>query len=171
MEQQHPANGRHPAARRSAALSRSAALGDMVSILLRAPKHRKMPLDSLRHAVLPAILLNQYRIARVLRPGSATAAPAGLAIWASVSDAVDRRLRAAKEQPVNLALDEWKSGETLWLIDLVAPSAIADEMLREIDEKVGRGQPVYTHVVGADGAIRVATVGELANSLKKSVAA
>jgi cytolysin-activating lysine-acyltransferase len=170
MEQQHPANGRHPAARRSAALSRSAALVDMVSILLRAPKHRKMPLDSLRHAVLPATLHNQYRMARVRKPGSAAAAPAGLAIWASVSDAVDSRLRAA-EQPVNLALDEWKSGETLWLIDLVAPSAIAGDMLREIDEKVGQGRPVYTQIVGADGAMRITTVGELVNSLKKTAAA
>jgi cytolysin-activating lysine-acyltransferase len=172
MEQENAATARQAApARRAAALSRSAALGDSVSILLRAPKYRKMPLEALRHTVLPAIFHNQYRIARVRKPGSTAATPAGLAVWASVSEAVDRRLRAAKEQPVNLAFDEWKSGETLWLIDLVAPSAIAGDMLKEIDEKVGKGRPVYTHIVGAGGALRIITAGELVNSLKKTAAA
>jgi hemolysin-activating ACP:hemolysin acyltransferase len=110
---------------------------------------------------------NQFRVARVRKAPNAQPAPAGFAMWASVSDAVDQRLRSATQQPVTLAFEEWKSGTHLWLIDLVAPSAIAASMLKEIDEKVGKGNPIFTHVVSAKGAMTVTTVGDLLSSLKK----
>ena len=50
---------------------------------------------------------------------------AGIAIWASVSDAVDAKIReqiAAGVFPVRLKADEWTSGDTHWLLDVVAPS-------------------------------------------------
>jgi len=176
MTRETPSNGtplqdaaapvRRPGAPRAGMPSRSAVLGDIVSILMRAPKHRTMPLESLGHFVLPAIMHDQFRIARIRKTGSAVAAPAGFAVWASVSEAVDQRLRAAKQLPVTLAYEEWRSGPILWLIDLVAPSAIAADMLKEIEEKVGRGKPVFMHVVSADGARQTTTVSDLANSLK-----
>ena len=71
------------------ALLRSAALGDIVSVMMRAPRHKTLSLASLRVNVLPAVLHNQYLIARIRpralanpsRPGS----PVG-----QRSDEVDR---------------------------------------------------------------------------------
>lgn len=158
------------AARRLDRLYRAAALGDIVSILMRAPKHRAMTLDALRVHVLPAIMHNQFRIARMRRPGNVQGGPAGFAMWASVSDAVDQRLRSGAQQPIRLSVDEWRSGPKLWLIDLVAPSAIAADMLREIGEKVGKGRPISTMIVAPDGGMVVTTVAELLEGLKKTSA-
>lgn len=49
---------------------------------------------------------------------------AGLAIWASVSEEVDAKLRdqiKGGAWPVRLKADEWNSGEINWLIDVIAP--------------------------------------------------
>jgi cytolysin-activating lysine-acyltransferase len=148
-------------------LSRSAALGDIVSILMRSPKHKALPLDSLRRSVLPAIMHNQFRIARIRKAGRIQAAPAGFAMWASVSDAVDERLRSATQQPITLAFDEWRSGSKLWLIDLIAPPALAATLLRDLDEKVGNGKQISAHVTSSNGGMAATTVATLLDSLKK----
>jgi cytolysin-activating lysine-acyltransferase len=146
--------------------SRSAVLGDIVTILMRAPRHKGLPLDALRHSVMPAIMHNQFRIARVRKAGTRYAAPAGFAVWASVSDVVDQKLRNAGSQPISLTFEEWRSGTNLWLIELVAPSAIAAGLLKEIDEKVGRGRPVFTHST-SQGVMKVTTVDEILSGLQK----
>ena len=49
---------------------------------------------------------------------------AGLAIWASVSDEVDARIREqikAGVFPVRLKAEDWISGDNNWLLDVIAP--------------------------------------------------
>lgn len=49
---------------------------------------------------------------------------AGFAIWASVSEAVDAKIREqikAGVWPVRLAPEDWTSGEINWLLDVIAP--------------------------------------------------
>ncbi len=125
---------------RMQALIRSAAFGEIVGILMLAPRHKRLTLEALRLFVLPAILNNQYMVVRVNRPGAGGAVPAGLALWASVSDEVDQRLRANAGAPMKLTAAEWKSGANLWLVDLVAPSAITGSLLKGLDGQ-GRERP------------------------------
>jgi hemolysin-activating ACP:hemolysin acyltransferase len=158
------------AGRPADALFRSAAFGEAVSILMRAPKHRTLPLSALGHHVLPAIVHNQFRIARIRRSGNTQAAPAGFAMWGNVSDAVDARLRSAPLQPIRLKFEEWQSGANLWLVDLIAPATIASDMLKEIDEKIGKGRPVSTLIAARDGTLQVTTITDLLRDLKKSAA-
>ena len=50
---------------------------------------------------------------------------AGLAIWASVSEEVDAKIREQAKAgvfPVRLAADDWNSGEINWLLDVIAPN-------------------------------------------------
>ena len=50
---------------------------------------------------------------------------AGLAIWASVSEEVDAKIReqiAAGVFPIKLKAEDWDSGEVNWLFDVIAPS-------------------------------------------------
>jgi cytolysin-activating lysine-acyltransferase len=158
------------AGRRADTLFRSAAFGEAVSILMRAPKHRNLPLSALSHHVLPAIVHNQFRIARIRRPDNTQAAPAGFAMWAAVSDAVDARLRSNVQHIIKLSLQEWSSGSNLWLIDLIAPASIAGDMLREIQEKIGQGRSISTIVAAGDGAVKVTTVADLLQEIKKKAA-
>lgn len=55
----------------------------------------------------------------------ANPAPVGVAIWASVSEEVDAKINEQVKAgvfPTRLAQDEWTSGETLWLLDILAPN-------------------------------------------------
>ena len=154
---------------RMRALVRSAAFGDVVTILMRAPKHKSMSLDALRVFVLPAIAHNQYLIARVRREKSGSLA-AGVALWASVSDEIDKRLRATPQQPLRLSFDEWKSGPNLWLVDLVAPAALAGSIFRDLDQKIAKTRPMATQIVSPGGKAVVTTVKALVAGLKKEPA-
>lgn len=172
-EQGISTNGAQPAAprrtgRRMEALYRSAALGEAVSVLIRAPKHKAMPLEGLRLQVLPAIMHNQYLIARVNAQEDRQQVAAGLIMWASVSDEVDQRLKARPQQPIWLRFEEWKSGPNLWLVDLIAPSALAGAMLKDLDEKVGQGRPISARIAAPDGATKIMTVKDLLAGLDRA---
>jgi cytolysin-activating lysine-acyltransferase len=158
---------RQISAKQMETLFRSAAFGDIVSILMRAPRHKKLSLDALRVFILPAVLNSQYMVARFRQQADAGAVPAGVAIWASVSDEVDKRLRTNPQQQVKLAPEEWKSGPNLWLVDLVAPTALAATMLKDVDEKVAKGKPMAAQVVSNDGAVKLTTVKELRAGIEK----
>lgn len=49
--------------------------------------------------------------------------------WALVSDDIDARLRSMVPK---IAPHEWKSGEHVWLIDIVAPFGQSEEMVEEL---------------------------------------
>jgi hemolysin-activating ACP:hemolysin acyltransferase len=174
-EQSISGNAVHPAAapstrisaRQMGALLRSAAFGDIVSVLMRAPKYRTMSLEALRTAIMPALMHNQYLVARVRQKGGAGSYPGGLAVWASVSDEVDARLRSAVDQPLKLSQQEWKSGPHLWLIDFVAPGAIASSMLSDLVEKVAKEKTMAAQTVSADGKRQITTIKALLAGLKR----
>ena len=63
---------------------------------------------------MPALLQRQYRIFR-----DDTKQPVGLALWARVSPEVEERLASGGAN--KLKPEDWNSGDTLWLVDLVAP--------------------------------------------------
>lgn len=54
--------------------------------------------------------------------------PMGVAFWAFLSEAAEQKLEAGGTR---LRPDEWKSGDRLRLVDLVAPFATAENKLRE----------------------------------------
>jgi cytolysin-activating lysine-acyltransferase len=168
-EQGVSTNGAQPAPRpprrRMEAVYQSAALGEAVSILMRAPKYKAMPLESLRLQVVPAITHEQYLIARVNAREGQQQVPAGLLMWASVSAEVDQRLRAQPQQPIWLRFEEWKSGPHLWLVDLIAPTALAGAMLKDLDEKIGRDQPIAARIAAPDGSTKIMTVKEVLANL------
>ncbi len=164
-----PKAPRQITASQMSALLRSAAFGDVVRILMRAPKHRHISLKSLEALVLPALANNQFLIARASREKGARTFSAGVALWASVSDGVHERLKHAANQRIKLAPDEWKSGPHLWLVDLVAPSVLAPAMLKDLDEKVARGRPMHAVVLSEGQGSRTLTIKELYAEIRKKL--
>lgn len=59
--------------------------------------------------------------------------------WALVSDAIDARLRSNIPK---IAPHEWKSGEHIWLIDIVAPFGQSEEMVEELCQTQFPGRKV-----------------------------
>ncbi|BCS88456.1 toxin-activating lysine-acyltransferase [Pseudodesulfovibrio sediminis] len=70
------------------------------------------------------------------------------------SDEVEERLAAGASR---LKPDDWKSGEQLWLVDLVAPFGGGEDILKELRENVLKGQKIKTvqMVPGGNGMTAV----------------
>ncbi|HZK98991.1 MAG TPA: toxin-activating lysine-acyltransferase [Caulobacteraceae bacterium] len=117
-------------------------LGEIVWLMSQSPVHKQLFVGDLEWFCMPAILLEQFRIFN--GPNS----PAAVAFWASVSEETERRLEAGGNK---LRVDEWKNGERMWLIELVAPFGAVDEIMNDLAASVFAGKTFKFHQVAADG--------------------
>ncbi len=99
--------------------------GKVVMAMMMLPRYRNQTVADLQHLVLEPLMRDRIAIAY---PSGEKAGPladmAGFAIWASVSEEADTRIREqiqAGTFPVRLKNEDWNSGEINWLLDVVAP--------------------------------------------------
>lgn len=101
----------------------AAALGEVAWLLSQSPSHRhSLFVGDLDWLVMPALMHGQYRLF------NAQNRPVGVALWAFVSEEVERRLAGGGR----LGANEWRSGDRVWLVDLVAPFGNQDQMLADL---------------------------------------
>jgi cytolysin-activating lysine-acyltransferase len=140
------------------------ALGQVVWLLTQSPLHRELKLKDLEWSFMPAIVKEQFRIFRFgplaaldgvdassfQRMGMSREGleqmPLGVAIWANLSESAERKL----EQGEHLALEDWQSGDRLWLVEFVAPfssgdNKISEAMMFDLMQGPFRGKPFYLH--------------------------
>jgi cytolysin-activating lysine-acyltransferase len=129
-------------------------LGQIVSILIRSPQHKQRPLADLEWLVLPAVLSGQFRVAQAQQAGIPM--PVGVALWASVSTAVDQRL-SDLSIPLRVNPDEWRSGDILWLVELVADTKIQQALLKNLGDTVLKERGIKMRVRDADGKTQIGT--------------
>ncbi len=100
-----------------------AALGEVAWLMAHSPLHRGWPLDSLLQWVAPALALRQCRVYHRDRR------PVAYVSWAWLSKEVEE---AYVLNPRSLRPEDWRSGERLWAIDLVAPSGDGAAVVRDL---------------------------------------
>jgi len=101
--------------------------GEIAWLLTQSPLHKAMQIGDLEWLVMPAIIHRQFYI---FRDGQQ---PVGLALWAKCNAEAEAKLDRGMIEPENrLTLDEWNSGDSVWLVDLVAPFARVENRQREI---------------------------------------
>ncbi|MCG6859032.1 MAG: toxin-activating lysine-acyltransferase [Salaquimonas sp.] len=126
--------------------------------MMNLPRYRHQTLADLGPMVLDPILHDRMAIAMSRPAGEDQKGPeatVGVAIWASVSDEVDRKIREQVKAgvfPTRLKADEWACGETVWLLDVIAPSQkLATAVLANFRQVAGEGQinlhPVVARLV------------------------
>lgn len=76
------------------------------------------------------------------------------ASWARLSDAVVQRYKTAPHQ---LTAADWVSGDQIWLIDVFTPFGGAQDVLKDLREKVFAGQLVHQLVPTAPAQAKVLT--------------
>jgi cytolysin-activating lysine-acyltransferase len=121
------------------------ALGQIVWLLSQSPLHRELRIKALEWSFMPAVLHEQFRIFRFGRlpgledvdPKSLGSAgltkegleqmPLGVAIWARLSAAAEAKL----EKGEHLTLAEWRSGDRVWLVELISPFATPQNKISE----------------------------------------
>ncbi len=102
-------------------------LGEMTWILTQSPLHKAMQIGDIEWLCMPALINQQFYL---FRDGDQ---PIGLALWAKCNDAAVKKLEGGMIEPENrLTLEEWSSGDQIWLVDLIAPFANAENKQREI---------------------------------------
>jgi len=100
-------------------------LGQVVLAMMNLPRYRHQTLGDLTHLVLDPMMRDRISVARRGVEGQPAADEdvAGIAIWASVSEAVDGKITEQVKAgvfPVRLANEDWASGDRVWLLDVIA---------------------------------------------------
>lgn len=117
-------------------------LGPALWLYARDAQRRFTFIADIDWRLMPPLVLDQCRLF------SKADMPWGFVTWAFLSDAVDQRLRSAA--PV-IAPHEWKSGEHVWLIDVVAPFGDAEDVAREVANAIAPGKSVWAWLPNAAG--------------------
>ncbi|WCM25837.1 toxin-activating lysine-acyltransferase [Sphingomonas sp. QA11] len=102
-------------------------LGEMTWLLSQSPLHKVLAIGDLEWLVMPALIHEQFYL---FRDGDK---PVGLALWAKCNEVAEKKLEGGMIEPENrLTLEEWISGDRIWLVDLIAPFADAANRHREL---------------------------------------
>ena len=121
------------------------ALGQITWLFSQSPLHSQLKIADLEWSVMPAILVEQFRLFRFgplpglknvnpanLLPGYTLAGleamPLGVAFWGELSAAAEAKVEAG----ARLDAADWRSGDRLWLLELIAPFATPENKLTEI---------------------------------------
>ncbi len=149
----------------------SASIGDLVVVMSKSPAHKHYSLADIEWMVLPPVLAGQFYLAEATVASTGARAPVAAVTWARVSEEVDAKLREGAGQSIRLRPDEWTSGDTFWLIDIIGdPRGLANALRWLLDEPF-KNRPAYVVVRDAAGAAKVETVQSLAGSTAQGATA
>ena len=130
MNSKAKGSGQKPAEKKEAAAAAptvSHLLGEMTWLLTQSPLHRGFNIGDLEWLVMPALIHQHFYL---FRDGQQ---PVGLAMWAKCTPESVAKLDKGMIEPENrLTLEEWASGDQVWLVDLIAPFANAENRHREL---------------------------------------
>lgn len=129
------------------ALTKLPILGPAMWLYARDPMKKFMFLGDIDWAVLPPIILDQCRLY------TKAGLPYAFITWAYVNEVVAQRLSSSQPK---IAPHEWKCGDDIWLIDVVAPFGHLEETLKELRETVFAGKTVHglLPVAGKPGEVK-----------------
>jgi cytolysin-activating lysine-acyltransferase len=142
---------------------------NIVAVLMRDPNFRKMRLADLEWLVLPPVMAGQFRLAQAPSPvgrgkGKAAAqdggvlVPVAVALWARVSDAIDRQLSENLDKPIRLGPADWASGDNVWLMAVAGDKRAVPTFLDQLAKTEFKGRRVKMRLMGADNRLTIRTL-------------
>ena len=122
---------------------------------MNLPRYWHQALGDLMHVVLDPLMRDRVGQAHVRNdnhPEGDEQTVARIAIWATVSEAVDAKIAEqikAGVFPVRMASDDWTSGDVVWLLDVIASDrSQATRVLANFRQLSGE-RPVKIHPIVA----------------------
>ena len=137
------------AAPEGAAKKLSEVLGETVWLLSQSPLHKQFFISDLEWFIMTPVLLQQFRLFY------ATNKPIGLVLWARVNDDVAKRLA---DGTTKLRPQDWKSGDQLWVVEVIAPFGGPEEMINDLKAKVFPNEEIRYVALSKDGTKEVKVV-------------
>ena len=98
-------------------------IGEVSMLMLASPLHRQYLINDIGAVILPAVNLNQFRIYKIKDK------PVGFIAWAMLSLELGRKYSQERH---SLQLDEWDTGNQVWITDFIAPFGHAKEVIKDI---------------------------------------
>ena len=114
----------------------AASFGEMVSLLMRSTHYKHYSLAELEWLLLPPLMHNQFLVVEARSKENGASVPVGLALWARVSEDVNKRLSENLDLPIKLRPDEWQSGEINWLVDMMGDDKMKQSMFQKIKSEL-----------------------------------
>ena len=137
--------------RNASAIRQSLDFAQIVSVLMRSPYHKHLALSDLEWLVLPPLLAGQFGVGQASARKGAPTLPAAVALWARVSPDVDKRLSENANVPIRLRPDEWRSGDILWLVEIVGDPRVVPQLMKRLGDTAFKGRDVKIRARGEDG--------------------
>src|SRR2546422_5046513 len=102
-------------------------LGQVAWLMMQSPVHRHLFLADLEYRVAPPLMLQQFRLYR------RDNVPVAFVSWALLTEEVEKRVQSGawRLQPA-----DWRSGDRLWVVDLVAPHGGVAAVLEDLRENL-----------------------------------
>jgi cytolysin-activating lysine-acyltransferase len=120
----------------------SEVLGEIVWLMSQSPLHKQFFISDLEWLVMTPVLLQQFRLFYD------DTKPIGVAFWGTVDGEVEERLKAGTTR---LRPQDWKSGDRLWVVEVIAPFGGAEEMVKDLKAKVFPAREMKFLAVGVRG--------------------
>lgn len=117
-------------------------LGPITWLMMQQGATRNLLLGDLEWRIMPALVLDQARL------HMQDESPLAFVTWARLSAAAAERYRCA---PHRLTPADWKSGDQVWIVDLVAPFGGAREAIDDLKEKMFPGQTIRQLIPSPNG--------------------
>ena len=138
--------GTSPSGRAAPGLDKLGVIGHAVWLMTQVPTHRHLFITDMEWALIPPVSLGQFRIWRK------NGVPVAFATWAFLEADAEKRLIAGvhKLKPI-----DWKSGENLWLMDVLAPFGGQEQVVKEVREQVFPGRSMKTLQPAPGGGMAV----------------
>lgn len=147
LPQHHP----EAAARRHAVMNSSMTLAQIVRLMLQSANHRHFSLSDLEWMVLPALNAGQLAMAETKPDQSGLRQPLAVLFWASVSPEIDRRMSSNLEAPIRLRPDEWRSGDILWITDMIGDMSTGHALVKNVLDTILAGRTLKVRSLDAAG--------------------
>jgi cytolysin-activating lysine-acyltransferase len=125
-----------------AAKKTSEVLGEIVWLMSQSGLHKQFFISDLEWLVMTPMLLQQFRLFYDKDK------PVGVVFWATVNEEVEARLAAGTSR---MRPQDWKSGDRLWAVEVIAPFGGAEEMVKDLKAKVFPQRELKFLAVGAQG--------------------
>jgi cytolysin-activating lysine-acyltransferase len=111
----------------------SEVLGEITWLMSQSSRHKQFFISDLEWLVMTPVLLKQFRLFYDKDK------PIGVVFWATVNEEVEERLKKGTNR---LRPQDWKSGDLLWVVEVIAPFGGAEDMVRDLQTNVFVGRSI-----------------------------
>ena len=117
----------------------------IVSVMMRHEPHRSLRLADLETRVMPPLFTGQFALLNVLPDGALLPVPVAVALWATISPDADQRV-SSNINDFNLTPTEWRSGDIIWLVDMIGDIQSREALRKELNITVFKDRNVKSRL-------------------------